>query len=189
MSFNVVFQEKSKANVIIQGKPKMSVSELVHIYYKKVCASKKEKMTKKLYFQGNEISPEEGTLLSELGMKDYSVVEIRLGEQMTTAPYVPPQKKEEPPQQEEPQQIETAQEEPPQEEPPQEEPAQEEQPAEEEQPQEEPPQEEPAQEEQPAEEEQPQEEQPAEEEQPQEEQPAEEEQPQEVQNQQEDDWD
>ena len=168
MSFNVVFQEKSKANVIIQGKPKMSVSELVHIYYKKVCASKKEKMTKKLYFQGNEISPEEGTLLSELGMKDYSVVEIRLGEQMTTAPYVPPQKKEEPPQQEEPQQIETAQEEPPQEEPPQEEPAQEEQPAEEEQPQEE---------------------QPAEEEQPQEEQPAEEEQPQEDQNQQEDDWD
>ena len=168
MSFNVVFQEKSKANVIIQGKPKMSVSELVHIYYKKVCASKKEKMTKKLYFQGNEISPEEGTLLSELGMKDYSVVEIRLGEQMTTAPYVPPQKKEEPPQQEEPQQIETAQEEPPQEEPPQEEPAQEEQPAEEEQPQEE---------------------QPAEEEQPQEEQPSEEEQPQEDQNQQEDDWD
>ena len=168
MSFNVVFQEKSKANVIIQGKPKMSVSELVHIYYKKVCASKKEKMTKKLYFQGNEISPEEGTLLSELGMKDYSVVEIRLGEQMTTAPSVPPQKKEEPPQQEEPQQIETAQEEPPQEEPPQEEPAQEEQPAEEEQPQEE---------------------QPAEEEQPQEEQPAEEEQPQDDHNQQEDDWD
>ena len=164
MSFNVVFQEKSKQNVIIQGKPKMSASELIHIYYKKVCASKKEKMTKKLFFQGKEISPEEGTLLSELGMKDYSVVEIRTSEQMTTAPYVPPPKKEEPPK-EEPQQIVEEQ--------PQEEPQQvvEEQPAEEEPQQ--------------VVEEQPAEEQPAEEEQQAEEkQPAEEE-----QNQQEDDWD
>ena len=164
MSINIVFQEKGKQNVIIQGKPKMAVSELIHVYYKKVCASKKDKMTKKFVFQGNEVSPEEGTLLSELGMKDYSVLEIRTTEQMTSAPHEVP-KKEEPPQ-----------EEPPQEEPPQEEP-----------PQEEPPQEEPPQEEQPAEE-QPAEEQPAEV-QPEGEQPAEEEHVEEEQNQDNDEWD
>ena len=159
MSINIVFQEKGKQNIIIQGKPKMAVSELIHVYYKKICASKKDKMTKKFVFQGNEVSPEEGTLLSELGMKDYSVLEIRTTEQMTSAPHEVP-KKEEPPQ-----------EEPPQEEPPQEEP-----------PQEEPPQEEPPQEEQPAEE-QPAEEQPAEE------QPAEEQHVEEEQNQENDEWD
>ena len=164
MSINIVFQEKGKQNVIIQGKPKMSVSELIHVYYKKICASKKDKMTKKFVFQGNEVSPEEGTLLSELGMKDYSVLDIRTTEQMTSAPHEVP-KKEEPPQ-----------EEPPQEEPPQEEP-----------PQEEPPQEEPPQEEQPAEE-QPAEEQPAEV-QPEGEQPAEEEHVEEEQNQDNDEWD
>ena len=174
MSINIVFQEKGKQNVIIQGKPKMAVSELIHVYYKKVCASKKDKMTKKFVFQGNEVTPEEGTLLSELGMKDYSVLEIRTTEQMTSAPHEVP-KKEEPPQ-EEPPQEEPPQEEPPQEEPPQEEPPQEEQPAEEQ-----PAEEQPA-EEQPAEEEQ-NEEQPAEE-QPAEEQPAEEE-----QNKEDDEWD
>ena len=184
MSFNVVFQEKTKANVMIQGKKGMSASELIHVYYKKVCASKKEKMTKKFFFNGREISPEEGTLIGELGMKDYSVVEIRTTEQMATAPYVPPKKEEpkyeEPPQEEQPQYEEPQQEEQPPEEQPQEEQPQEEQPQYEEQPQEEQPQ----YEEQPQEE-QPQEEQPPEE-QPHEEQPQEE-QPQEAQ--QDDDWD
>ena len=184
MSFNVVFQEKTKANVMIQGKKGMSASELIHVYYKKVCASKKEKMTKKFFFNGREISPEEGTLIGELGMKDYSVVEIRTTEQMATAPYIPPKKEEpkyeEPQQEEQPQYEEPQQEEQPPEEQPQEEQPQEEQPQYEEQPQEEQPQ----YEEQPQEE-QPQEEQPPEE-QPQEEQPQEE-QPQE--EQQDDDWD
>ena len=183
MSFNVVFQEKTKANVMIQGKKGMSASELIHVYYKKVCASKKEKMTKKFFFNGREISPEEGTLIGELGMKDYSVVEIRTTEQMATAPYVPPKKEE--PKYEEPQQEEQPQyEEPQQEEQPPEEQPQEEQPQEE-QPQEEQPQEEQPQYEEQPQEEQPQEEQPPEE-QPQEEQPQEE-QPQE--EQQDDDWD
>ena len=102
MSINIVFQEKGKQNVIIQGKQKMAVSELIHIYYKKICASKKEKMTKKFVFQGNEVSPDEGTLLSELGMKDYSVIEIKTTEQMTSAPHVIT-KQEEPPQEEPPQ--------------------------------------------------------------------------------------
>ncbi len=143
MSINIVFQEKGKQNVIIQGKPKMAVSELIHVYYKKICASKKDKMTKKFVFQGNEVSPEEGTLLSELGMKDYSVLEIRTTEQMTSAPHEVP-KQEEPPQ-EEPQE-EPPQEEPPQEEPPQEEPPQEEQPAEEQPAEEQPAEEQPAEE-------------------------------------------
>ena len=140
MSINIVFQEKGKQNIIIQGKPKMTVSELIHVYYKKICASKKDKMTKKYVFQGNEVSPEEGTLLTELGIKDYSVVEVNSTEPMTSAPHEVPK-----------------QEEPPKDEPPQEEP-----PAEEGQPQEEHVEEEQPQEEQAAEE-QPAEEQPAEE--------------------------
>ena len=140
MSINIVFQEKGKQNVIVQGKQKMPFSELIQIYYKKICASKKDKMTKKYVFQGNEVSPEEGTLLTELGIKDYSVVEVNSTEPMTSAPHEVPK-----------------QEEPPKEEPPQEEP-----PAEEGQPQEEHVEEEQPQEEQAAEE-QPAEEQPAEE--------------------------
>ena len=140
MSINIVFQEKGKQNVIVQGKQKMPFSELIQIYYKKICASKKDKMTKKYVFQGNELSPEEGTLLTELGIKDYSVVEVNSTEPMTSAPHEVPK-----------------QEEPPKEEPPQEEP-----PAEEGQPQEEHVEEEQPQEEQAAEE-QPAEEQPAEE--------------------------
>ena len=155
MSINIIFQQKNKANVQIPGKPTMPVSELITKYYKKICASKKEKMIMKFNFNGNELSPEEGKLLKEIGMKDYSCVQITLDEPMTSAPYQPPK------------QPEPKHEEPPQEEQPQEEPPQEEQPPEE-QPQEEQPQEEQPPEEQPKEE-QPQEEQPPEE-QPQEEQ-------------------
>ena len=170
MSINIVFQETTKPNVIIQAKPKMSVSELIHVYYKKVCASKKEKMTKKFELQGSEISPDEGTLLNELGMKDYSSIQIRTKEAMTSAPYVPP-KKPAPPKEEPKKQYSPPKEEP-KEEPPEEVYQHEENNQEEENPQEEQP---PAEEqEQPAEEEQPPEEQPVEEEQPAEEQPAEE---------------
>ena len=187
MSINIVFQETTKPNVIIQAKPKMSVSELIHIYYKKVCASKKEKMTKKFEFQGSEISPDEGTLLSELGMKDYSSIQIRTKEAMTSAPYVPP-KKPAPPKEEPKKQYSPPKEEPPEEVYQQEENNQEENNQEEENPQEEQP---PAEEqEQPAEEEQPPEEQPAEE-QPAEEQPAEEPPAEEAPAEEggEDDWD
>ena len=164
MSYNIVFQQKSKANVIIPGTAKMAVSELIQKYYKKVCASKKEKMLMKFSFNGNELSPDEGTLLKEVGMKDYSSVQITLDEPMTTQPYQVPKQPEPEPKHEEPPQNEQ-----PQEEPQYEQHAEEEQPAEE-QPAEEQPQEEP------------QYEQPAQEEQPAEEQPAEE-------QQQEDDWD
>ena len=136
-SINIVFQEKGKQNVIMKGNQKMSVSELINAFYKKICASKKDKMTKKFVFGGNEISPDDGTLLSELGMKDYSVVEIQTTEQMAKAPKEEPVHQE-PPQEEEQPQEEIVQEEPPKEEQPQEE----EQPKEEEQPQEEAPQEE-----------------------------------------------
>ena len=135
MSINIVFQEKGKQNVIVQGKQKMPFSELIQIYYKKICASKKDKMTKKYVFQGNELSPEEGTLLTELGIKDYSVVEVNSTEPMTSAPHeVPKQEeppKEEPPQEEPPAEEGQPQEEHVEEEQPQEEQAAEEQPAEE----------------------------------------------------------
>ena len=168
MSINIIFQQKNKANVQIPGNPKMPVSELITKYYKKVCASKKEKMIMKFNFNGNELSPEDGTILKDIGMKDYSSIQITLDEPMTSAPYQPPKqpepKHEEPPQ-EEPPQEEPPQEEPPQEEPPQEEPPQEEQPPEEQPPEEQPPEEQPPEEEQPPNDEPPEEEQPLEEQQ------------------------
>ena len=130
MSINIVFQEKGKQNVIVQGKQKMPFSELIQIYYKKICASKKDKMTKKYVFQGNELSPEEGTLLTELGIKDYSVVEVNSTEPMISAFHEVP-KQEEPPKEEPPQEEPPAEEEQPQEEHVEEEQPQEEQVAEE----------------------------------------------------------
>ena len=111
----------------------MAVSELIQKYYKKVCASKKEKMLMKFSFNGNELSPDEGTLLKEVGMKDYSSVQITLDEPMTTQPYQVPKQPEPEPKHEEPPQYEQPQEEPQYEQPAQEEQPAEEQPAEEQQ--------------------------------------------------------
>ena len=73
----------------------MSVSELIIKYYKKVCASKKEKMLMKFSFNGNELSPDdEGTLIKDVGMRDYSTILITLDEPMTTAPYQIPKQSE-----------------------------------------------------------------------------------------------
>jgi len=130
----IVFQEKGKNNEIILGKPKMPFSELVQLYYKKICASKKDKMTKIFLIKGTEHSPDDSSTLAELDMHDMSQVEIQSTEKAVTAHHEAPKKEE--PQEEPPQEEEQPQEEPPQEEPPQEEP-----PQEEEQPQEEPPQE------------------------------------------------
>ena len=110
----IVFQEKGKNNEIILGKPKMPFSELVQLYYKKICASKKDKMTKIFLIKGTEHSPDDSSTLAELDMHDMSQVEIQSTEKAVTAPHEAP-KKEEPPQEEE-----QPQEEPPQEEPPQE---------------------------------------------------------------------
>ena len=126
-TINIVFQEKGKNNRIIKGKTNMSFSELIQSYYKNICASKKDKLTKIFLIKGTEHSPEEGATLNELGLHDYSEIEIQSTEKAVTGTSEPPQKKEEP-------QQEIEQEEPPQEEP------QEEQPQEE-QPQEEQPQE------------------------------------------------
>ena len=133
-TIKIVFQEKGKNNEIILGKPKMPFSELVQLYYKKICASKKDKMTKIFLIKGTEHSPDESSTLAELDMHDMSQVEIQSTEKAVTGSSEPP-KKEEPPQEEvheePPQEEEQPQEEPPQEEQPQEEP-----PQEEEQPQE-----------------------------------------------------
>ena len=142
-TINIVFQEKGKKNVIIKGKTNMSFSELIQGYYKNICASKKDKMTKLFFIKGTEHSPEETSTLNELGLHDYSEIEIKSTEKAVTGSSEPPKKQEAP-------QEEPPQEEPPQEEPPQEEPIQE-APPQEEPPQEEPPQEEPPQEEPPQE--------------------------------------
>ena len=129
-TIKIVFQEKGKNNEIILGKPKMAFSELVQLYYKKICASKKDKMTKIFLIKGTEHSPEESSTLAELDMHDMAQVEIQSTEKAVTGSSEPP-KKEEPPQEE-------IHEEPPQEEEqPQEEPQQEEEPSQEEPPQEE----------------------------------------------------
>ena len=104
MALNLVFQEKEKLNVVVQARLKMSISELINVYYKKICASKKDKMTKKFEFQENEISPDERTLLSELGVKDYSIITVKTTDQMQSSPYIPSTKpalpKEDPPKEE-----------------------------------------------------------------------------------------
>ena len=40
-TIKIVFQEKGKNNVIVNGKPKMPFSELVQLYYKKICNKSK----------------------------------------------------------------------------------------------------------------------------------------------------
>ena len=84
-TINIVFQEKSKQNIILKAKIKMPFSELIQSFYKQICASKKDRLNKKFFFQGNEISQEDRKLLSELGLKDYSVVEIKTNENMITS--------------------------------------------------------------------------------------------------------
>jgi hypothetical protein len=118
MSINIVFQEKGKNNIIIKSKAQTPFSELIQSYYKNICASKKDKMTKLFVIKGTEHSPEESTVLSELGLRDYSVIDIQSTEKAVTETTGP--KKKEQPQEEQPQE-EQPQEEPPQEEPPQEE--------------------------------------------------------------------
>ena len=136
MSINLVFKEKGKQNVIIKGKPDMPFSELVNLYYKNICASKKDKLTKIFHVKGNETSPEDSKKLSELGLKDFGEIDIGSTEKAVT--FTAPKKEEpkpEPPAQEPPA------EEPPAEEPPAEEPPAEEQPPAEEPPAEQPPEE------------------------------------------------
>ena len=118
-TINIVFQEKGKNNIIIKGKTSMPFSELIQAYYKNICASKKDKMTKLFVIKGSEVSPDDSQTLSEHGLHDYSQVEIQSTEKAATEP------KQDAPQ-------EVVHEEPPQEEPPQEEPPQEEPPQEEE---------------------------------------------------------
>ena len=118
-TIKIVFQEKGKNHESILGKPKMPFSELVQLYYKKICASKKDKMTKIFLIKGTEHSPDESSTLAELDMHDMAQVEIQSTEKAVTGSYEPP-KKEEPPQEEvheePPQEEQQPQEEPPQEE-------------------------------------------------------------------------
>ena len=54
----------------------MPFSELVNLYYKNICASKKDKLTKIFHFKGKETSPEDSQKLSELGLKDFGEIDI-----------------------------------------------------------------------------------------------------------------
>jgi len=76
MSINLVFKERRIQNVIIKGNPNMPFSELIQKYFKNMCVSKKDKLTKIFYVKGKEISPEDSQKLSELGLKDFSEIDI-----------------------------------------------------------------------------------------------------------------
>ena len=54
----------------------MPFSELIQKYFKNMCVSKKDKLTKIFYVKGKEISPEDSQKLSELGLKDFSEIDI-----------------------------------------------------------------------------------------------------------------
>ena len=146
-TINIVFQEKGNNNRIIKGKTNVAFSELIQSYYKNICASKKDKMTKIFVFNGSEHSPEESSTLNELGLHDYSVIVVQSNEKTTIGSYKPPKKQE--PQKVEPQEKPTQPKEEPQEEELQKEEHQEEQEQEEhqEEPEQEEHQEEPEQEE------------------------------------------
>ena len=98
-TINIVFQEKGNKNVIIKGKINNTFSELIQSYYKNICASKKEKMTKIFVFNGSEHSPEESSTLNELGLHDYSVIVVQSNEKNVIVSYKPI-KKQEPPKEE-----------------------------------------------------------------------------------------
>ena len=136
MSINLVFKEKGKQNVIIKGTADMPFSELIQKYFKNICASKKDKLTKIFHVKGKETSPEDSQKLSELGLKDFGEIDIGSTEKAVTFTAA---KKEEP--KPEPPAQEPPAEEPPAEEPPAEEPPAEEQPPAEEPPAEQPPEE------------------------------------------------
>jgi len=76
MSINLVFKEEEKQNIIIKGNSDMPFSELIQKYFKNICASKRDKLTKIFYVKGKETSREDSQKLSELGLKDFSEIEI-----------------------------------------------------------------------------------------------------------------
>ena len=81
---NIIFQEKSKQNIKIPTKLNIPFSELIQSFYKQICASKKDKINKKFFFKGNEIHKDEKKVLSELGITDFSVIEIKCNENYIT---------------------------------------------------------------------------------------------------------
>ena len=110
MSINIVFKEKGKQNVIIKGKPEMPFNELINLYYKNICASKKDKLTKKFVVKGSDVSAEDSQKLKDLGLKDFGEIDVQSTEKAVTFTAKKEEPKQEPPK-----------EEPPAEEPPKEE--------------------------------------------------------------------
>ena len=92
MSINLVFREKGKQNVIIKGTADMPFYELIQKYFQNICASKKDKLTKIFHVKGNETSPEDSKKLSELGLKDFSKIDIGSTEKAVT--FTNPKKEE-----------------------------------------------------------------------------------------------
>ena len=84
-SISIIFKEKSKQNMIVKANSKIPFSELIQKYYKQASISKREKEIKKFIFKGKELSPENKKLLSELDIRDYSVVEIVTTEKMISS--------------------------------------------------------------------------------------------------------
>ena len=58
-TIHIVFTEYRKQNVIIKGKTNMTFEELIMSYFKFICPSKREKMTKLFVIKGTEHSPKE----------------------------------------------------------------------------------------------------------------------------------
>ena len=73
---NIVFQEKDKKNIVIQATKEMTVSELILKYYKTSCISDIDRMYKVFHFQGRQIRTDTYITLRDLGMQDYSAVNV-----------------------------------------------------------------------------------------------------------------
>ena len=81
MSFiNIIFIEKGKKDITINAKSDTTFSDLIQIYFKRACISKKDKPFKKFMFLDlkKEIKSTSSQKLAELGIKDLSKIEVSL---------------------------------------------------------------------------------------------------------------
>lgn len=75
----IIFQEKlGSKNTPIKVKSNTKFSELIRIYYKKECISKKAQEKLKFVFMNKEISSSSEKNLMDLGIKDFSKIQIEL---------------------------------------------------------------------------------------------------------------
>lgn len=78
----VIFQKKGEINISIKIKSNKKFSELIELYYKTKCISKRDRNKFKFLFMKNEIKPSSETNLKNLGIKNSSDIQVELDEKI-----------------------------------------------------------------------------------------------------------